>query len=49
MSYKSAKQFCLVQGADFLQVLMMLHGWKNEHIYLNARKLSRKALAVLIM
>lgn len=44
----SAKQLHLVQGGDFLQVLMMLHSWKNGHIYLNARKLSGRALAVSI-
>lgn len=33
------------EGADFLQVVMILQSCKNEHMYLNARKLSGKALA----
>jgi len=46
---KSAKQFYLVQEADLLQVLTMLHSWENEDVYLNGKKLTGKALAVLIM
>lgn len=49
MLYKSAKQFYLVQGAALVQVQMMLYSWKNEQFkYLNARRMSGKALAVLI-